>query len=142
MQRKLMGVVFFGLLLLAAGLQLQAARVATRAQQLYVASGATSRPLSARLVDARSAAELRPDVVAYYQRAASLQAKRYADAGALKRARALLILAWGRDRSAVYLRRQLREVNMAIFANDSRKAHVLHGREKPGGVLEPGDLLP
>ena len=129
-------------MLLAAGLQLQAARVSTRAQQLYVAAGLSSRPLYERLVDANSAADLRPDVLAYYQRAASLQARRYAEAGALERARALLILAWGRDRSAVYLREQLREVNMAIFAIDSRKAHVLHGREKPGGVLEPGDLMP
>jgi hypothetical protein len=85
---------------------------------------------------------LRPDIVAYRQRADSLQAARYAEIGALDEARALLIEAWGRDRSAMYLREHLREVNALIWARDSRKAHILHGREKPGRVLEPDDLLP
>jgi hypothetical protein len=40
------------------------------------------------------------------------------------------------------LREQLHEVNLALIARDSHKAHVLHGREGPGGELCPEDLLP
>lgn len=122
--------------------EVRAAQTAALAQRLFVAAGNTKRPVEARLQDARAAARLRPDVVAYYQRAASLQATRYVELGELQSARELLIDAWGRDRSAMYLREQLREVNNLIFAIDSRKAHVLHGREGPGGVLEPEDLMP
>lgn len=140
--RRLLGVVFVAIVALALGLQLQTARIVGAAQRLYVAAGVASRPWADRISDARSAAALRPEVIAYRQRAASLQAQRYAEIGALDKARALLIEAWAWDRSAMYLREQLREVNSLIWARDSRKAHVLHGREKPGGVLEPDDLMP
>ncbi len=142
MSRTLLSVAFAALLLAAAAVQIQAARVAVAARQLHTAAGVESRAWDERLRDARQASELRPDVVAYWQRAASLQAARYVEIGALEKARALLIDAWERDRSAVYLREQLREVNGLILANDSRKAHVLHGREGPGGALDPDDLMP
>jgi len=142
LKRSAFGTLFVALLVLALGLQMQAAGVARQAQRLYVAAGVTSRPWQSRLGDARTAAALRPDVIAYAQRAASIQAARYAEIGALDKARALLIYAWGLDRTAMPLREQLREVNGLIYSRDSRKAHMLHGREKPGGVLEPDDLMP
>jgi len=140
--RRVLGILFVSLVVLAGALQVRTARVVGQAQTLYTAAGVASRPWAQRLNDARMAAELRPDVIAYRQRAASIQAARYAEIGALDKARALLIEAWALDRSAMYLREQLREVNALIWARDSRKAHVLHGREKPGGVLEPDDLMP
>jgi hypothetical protein len=81
-------------------------------------------------------------VLAFRQREASIQATLYTEKGELDAARLLLIEVWGLDRSNVALRAQLRAVNQALVTRDSRKAHVLHGREKPGGVLEPEDLMP
>jgi hypothetical protein len=135
-------VAFVVIVVVALGLQLNTARLVSKAQRLYAAAGVVSRPWADRLSDARAAAALRPEVTAYRQRAASLQAARYVEIGALDKARTLLIEAWGWDRSAMYLREQLRDVNSLIWARDSRKAHILHGREKPGGVLEPDDLMP
>ncbi len=76
------------------------------------------------------------------QHAASAQAKQLVAAGDLDRARQVLIDAWALDRSAMYLRRQLKDVNDAIFLRDARKAHQQHAREQTGGVLAPEDVIP
>lgn len=141
--RLLIGrLAFVALVAGAAGMQVASVRVAREAQLGYEASRRESAPWNERLAGARTAAALRPDVVAYRQQAASLQAERYTEIGALDKARAMLVEAWGLDRTNDALRAQLREVNGLITVRDSRKAHVLHGREKSGGVLEPDDLMP
>lgn len=142
MNRSVSVVVLCMLLVTALGVQARSLRVAQEAERLHRAAIVSSRPWNERVQDARSAVALRPDVIAYRQRAASIQASRYVEVGALDQARETLIEAWALNRSATYLRRQLTEVNSLILARDSRKAHLLHGREKPGGVLEPDDLLP
>ena len=80
--------------------------------------------------------------VAYRQQEASSEAATLVAAGELEEAKAVLVEAWDLDRDNTELREQIREVNQAMIARDSRKAHVLHGREGPGGELEPEDLLP
>lgn len=134
-------MVFLVLAASAIAIQVGAWRVASTASEQYAVAG-SSAPLSSRLVAARRAASLRPEVIAYGQRLASVQAEVWVANGRLDEARVMLIEQWGRDRSNTELRAQLKEVNEARFTRDSRKAHVLHGREKPGGVLLPEDLLP
>jgi non-ribosomal peptide synthetase component F len=131
------------LVALAAVVQINTARTDARAKQLYDVSFARSASPEA-LTAARAALVLRPDVVAYRQRVASLEAARLTLAGDLAAARAILIdgLSYTHPTVNAALREQLAAVNSAKFLNDARKAHVLHGREKPGGVLEPEDLLP
>lgn len=143
MRHRAWGIAMALIVVAALGLQLRAEHDdAARARALYTSAGKADRPLEARIDDAVAAVSLQPRNIAYRQRAASLEAKRAVQVGALDDARELLIEAWALDRSAMYLREQLREVNGMIFARDSRKAHVLHGREGPGGVLEPEDLMP
>jgi len=141
-RRALWAIAFILLIAAVAIAQVRSAAVAREALVLHRKAGETSRPWSDRLSEARAAARLRPDVIAYRQRAASIHAARLTEVGALDKARLILIEAWGADRTNVQLRAQLQEVNRLITARDSRKAHILHGREKPGGVLEPGDLMP
>lgn len=143
MQRRRSLAGLFALLIVAA-LSVQAAawNAAVSAEINAVAAADASLPLEDRLGHARTAARLQPSVVAYRQQEAALVAQRAFEAGDLDGARQVLIAAWGLDRSNTALREQLRAVNLALVARDSRKAHVLHGREKPGGVLEPEDLLP
>ncbi len=143
MTRRL-GLVAFIALVIAAGLvQVRAAQVSTAARRAYERAVAPA-PLTARIAAARTATQLRPDVVQYRTTLARLRARNYTRIGALEKARATLIAARsGADTPANRaLRAQLREVNRLILTRDSRKAHVLHGREKPGGVLEPDDLMP
>jgi len=141
-RRAVLGLVFVCLVVVAVSVQANAQSVAREALELHVAAGDDTRSWQERLTDARAAVELRPDILAFRKREASIQAARYVEIGALDKARLLLIHVWGFDRTDSELRSQLRSVNRAITARDSRKAHILHGREKPGGVLEPDDLMP
>lgn len=143
MRHRTWAIALAVVVVVALGAQVSAERAdVAKARALYETAGASNRPLEARIDDARAAVALQPQVIAYRQRAASLEAERAVQVGALDDAREILIAAWTLDRSAMYLREQLREVNGLIFARDSRKAHVLHGREGPGGVLDPEDLMP
>jgi hypothetical protein len=142
MRRSLSWLFLACLLAGVVALQFRAQAISREALALHIAAGDAARPWQDRLADSRAAVRLRPDVLAFRQREASIQATLYTEKGELDAARLLLIEVWGLDRSNVALRAQLRAVNQALVTRDSRKAHVLHGREKPGGVLEPEDLMP
>lgn len=76
------------------------------------------------------------------QNSASTRAETLFEAGELEAAKEVLVEAWALDRDNTELREQMREINEAMVVRDSRKAHVLHGREGPGGELAPEDLMP
>lgn len=142
MRRAVFMAAFVGLVVCAAAIQVRASSVGREALALHAAAGDTALGLNQRLSHARSAVKLRPDVLAYRQREAALRATRYIELGAPEEARLLLIEVWGYDRDNTELRAQLGAVNRELTVRDSRKAHVLHGREGPKGELEPEDLLP
>lgn len=130
--------------LIAVILVLQGVAWAIAFQSVSLSTGAAdaSRPAPERLEDAQTASELRPDVLAYKQQAASLEASALVEAGELEAAKQVLVEVWGYDRDNTELREQIREINDAMTARDNPKAHVLHQREGPMGELEPEDLMP
>jgi len=99
--------------------------------------------LRSALARSRAASRIRPDSATMRQRMLVLVAATYERADRLAAARATLIdaltLSSPPDQQ---VRSHLARVNQAIMAQSTWKAHVLHQREKPGGVLYPEDLLP
>lgn len=142
MKRLIAIALFWGLVSAAALVQARATRTAVDATAAYARAGDATLALPARLESARRAAELRPDELAFRERAVSLEARTLTYAGDLDQARDLVFDAWYTDRGNGELRAQLAQIDALIQTRDARKAHVLHGREKPGGVLEPDDLMP
>lgn len=142
--KRILSIALFTLLVAGSVLlQLQWVRLNQEAARHIAIADDESAPIGIRLAHARASADIRPDVVRYRQTLASLEASQLAGAGELGAARSVLIGALSLSTpQQLRLRAQLAEVNTRIFLRDARKAHVLHAREKPGGVLLPEDLIP
>lgn len=130
-----------GVATLLAGVLLIAG-VGVRAQVSYARADDRTLSLRERIVAARDAAELKPSRIDYAERLAILSAEDMIATGRLDDAKRRLLGAYLADREDATLAGKLRQVNLALIARDARKAHQLHAKEGPGGILPPGVRMP
>lgn len=95
-----------------------------------------------RLDDARRAAELEPFNHGFQVTAVIVQAEAMHDLGASLRAYDLMHPIVENAVTDPYFKAVYHDVNQARIRASARKAHVQHGREKAGGVIDDQDYFP